>query len=140
MEESRRTKNGIEAYSPVGHDGPMIPRSDVDSKIVPEHAIQSEAEPVHIVEFESDNGAEPVGTALVEAVAAVRDIPPTALVDRLSDRIDPDALERLFDPTDSTPGVSGWLTFAFAGTWVTVTDDREVRVYDPMMSEEHKMA
>lgn len=132
MDEPRRTgQNGREGPTVTGPGGSIEASPDLGERLVPEQAIDQAAHPTRVVEFDYDQTPEPVGTALVEAIADVRDVPPSLVVDRVSDEVDPDALERLFRPSAASSDRTGWLTFEFAGAWVTVTADREVRIYDP---------
>lgn len=136
MDEPRRTgQNGSEGPSVTGPGGSIEASPDLGKRLVPEQAINQAAYPTHVVEIDYDQTPEPVGTALVEAIADVRDVSPSLVVDRVSDEVDPDALERLFRPSSNASDRTGWLTFEFAGTWVTVTADREVRIYDPTETE-----
>ena len=68
----------------------------------------------------------PVSTRVIEAVAATDGRSPTELEAPLSDVIDPDALNTLFDSSD---GVSqGELTFSYCGHAVTVHADGRVQI------------
>lgn len=133
MDEPRRTgQNGSEGPTVTGPGGSIEASPNVGERLVPEQAIDQAAHPTHVVEFDYDQTPDPVGTALVEAIADVRDVAPSLVVDRVSDEVDPDALERLFRPSTNASERTGWLTFEFAGAWVTVTADSEVRIYDPV--------
>jgi hypothetical protein len=74
---------------------------------------------------------ESLPMTIVEAVAEVRDVDETEL-ERLTDRIEPDALDRLFAPKDgATSRLRGSVTFPFAGTDVTVYAHGEIVIrYD----------
>lgn len=66
--------------------------------------------------------------AVVEAVAEVRGVEETEL-ERVTSRIEPDALDQLFVPADGTTGRDrGSVSFPFAGTDVTVYAHGEIVV------------
>lgn len=70
---------------------------------------------------------EAVTAAVTRGVAAVTDTPLSEL-DPLFDTVDPDALNRLFDPTAGTSRRdNGWVSFEF--------NDCAVRVYAPGIIE-----
>jgi hypothetical protein len=70
-----------------------------------------------------------ISTAIVTAVAAIHDTP-VADLECLTDRVDPDALDRLFAPTrDGSPRLDGELRFEFAGCTVVVESEGEIRIY-----------
>jgi len=73
---------------------------------------------------------------VVEAVSRATDADPTIL-DPLFERVDPDALDRLFDsgPDESGRTPSGRVAFRFAGCEVVVHDDG--RVVATPVTEEH---
>lgn len=75
---------------------------------------------------------EPVSTALVMGVAAVTNTPPTE-IEPLYDIVDPDALDRLFEPVaDSSPRRGdGRVTFPMNGCLVTVYGNGEVEISPP---------
>jgi hypothetical protein len=67
-------------------------------------------------------------TAIVTAVAAIHDVP-IASLDPLTNRVDPDALDRLFTPgRGGAPQLDGTLTFEFAECTITVESEGEVRI------------
>lgn len=65
---------------------------------------------------------EPVSTTLARAIAAAKDVDPLDL-DPLYESIDPDALDRLFDPERGTFGVSPDLRVGFSVSEFDVTVD-----------------
>lgn len=82
--------------------------------------------------MEYDIGAdESVSTAVIRAVSAVRGCKPTALR-RLTDVLDPAALDALFGPrADGTARSGGRLSFVYAGCRVTV-DNGEYLTLRPL--------
>jgi hypothetical protein len=83
-------------------------------------------QPVHETRYRFDDGVTP-SEAVIEAVAAVEGVDPTALPP-LYGSIDPDALDSLFDgPAEKSPDVlgfghAGWDVFVRADGAVTVCD------------------
>lgn len=69
---------------------------------------------------------EPLSETIVRAVADTLGVEPIDLDDRISDCIDPDALDRLFRP--GTPGPDGLVVFSMAGCRVEVEGTRSVLV------------
>ncbi|ARS90313.1 HalOD1 output domain-containing protein [Natrarchaeobaculum aegyptiacum] len=74
---------------------------------------------------------DPVSTAIVAAVAAIRDVEPETL-EPFADSVDPDALNALHGhwTQRESESAAGTITFAYAGCSVTVRADGEV-VVDP---------
>lgn len=71
---------------------------------------------------------EPVSTKVAVAVAEVKDVEPTELPP-LYRRIDPEALDRLFQPRGAArPPVEGHVAFTLAGCDVVVDSDGQVTV------------
>jgi len=71
----------------------------------------------------SSPAAKSPSVAVIEAVAAQRDVQSTELPEKLYDILDPDSLDSLFasgNPTDGT------VTFTYCGYSVTVTADGDV--------------
>jgi len=68
-------------------------------------------------------GTSSLATAILRAVAAVENKPPTSMAP-LGDVVDPDALELLLE----TPDGDAHVAFSYAGHRVVVTDDA-VEVY-----------
>lgn len=81
-------------------------------------------------EIESD---ESVSRAVVRAVCAVEGQEPTAL-QPLCDVVDPDALDRLFEPhADGTPRAGGRVSLIVSGCQVTV-DNGEYLTIRPLVT------
>ncbi|MFD1646843.1 HalOD1 output domain-containing protein [Haloarchaeobius litoreus] len=71
------------------------------------------------MEYEIDRD-EPVSRAVVRAVSAVEGRDPCSLRP-LAEIVDPDALDRLFEPQhDGTPRTGGRLSFVYHGQRITV--------------------
>lgn len=109
---------------------------DPESTIEPERAIDLHATPAHIVEYDHDEVDESFPVTIVRAVATVKDVKPTTLVEQVNSAIDPDRLEYLFGKSETGPVTPGWLTFEFAECWVTLTSEGQIRVYDPSVGAE----
>ncbi|WP_423999845.1 HalOD1 output domain-containing protein [Haloarcula salina] len=72
---------------------------------------------------------EPLSETIVHAVADTLGIDPVDLDDRISDCIDPDALDRLFragEPGEPSP--DGLVVFSMAGCRIEVEGNRSVSV------------
>lgn len=80
-----------------------------------------------VVEF---GGPSELVVTIVEAIADVRDLPPTELLPTVQESVDPDGLERVFRLHPSTPNRHGWVTFFFCDCRVVVRADGRVRVFD----------
>lgn len=77
---------------------------------------------------ESPNGGRSLFVAIVEQVAELRDLDPLEMPS-LSDTLDLDALDRLFEPDSGTdPDWQGRLVFDYADCLVTVHADGSVTV------------
>lgn len=88
--------------------------------------IQTVGEPTACLPYEDD-----VCFAVVDAVSAVTGDAP-AEIGPLNDTVDPDALDRLFGPTDDGRSREGGrLQFPFEGLSVVIDGaQREVRIYE----------
>ncbi|RKD89294.1 HalOD1 output domain-containing protein [Halopiger aswanensis] len=75
-----------------------------------------------------DSVEKPPSVAVVEAVAAKSGVDPADLECLLADVIDPDALDRLFEPTSTHERGSGFVEFGYCGRVVTVWADGSVDV------------
>ena len=72
---------------------------------------------------------EPLSETIVHAVADTLGVDPVDLNDRISDCIDPDALDRLFRPeADGTRSPDGLVVFSMAGCRIEVEGNRSVLV------------
>lgn len=72
---------------------------------------------------------EPISEAVVWAVAEAKGVDPLDLDEALYDRVDPDALERLFE--SDAAGADLRVKFTLAGCEVTVSGDGRVVVLPP---------
>lgn len=78
---------------------------------------------------------EPASTAVIRAVSAMKGRTDSSL-DSLSDVIDPDALDSLFEARpDDGPRSGGRLSFTYSGCRITI-DDGEVLTIEPSDTEE----
>ncbi|WP_266081288.1 DUF7504 family protein [Haladaptatus caseinilyticus] len=70
-----------------------------------------------------------LGTEVVLAVTNAIGIDSQAVTERLADRINPDALNELFQPlADGTPRTNGYVSFGFEGYFVTVSGNGMVTI------------
>lgn len=77
-------------------------------------------------------GSSELSTTLVHALADVADVDVTQAEFRLTDYVDPDALNRLFEPTgDGTAQVNGHVSFTVWGNQVTVYHDGQIVIAPP---------
>lgn len=86
------------------------------------------------VEYDFDNGtyrisydpaSESPSVQVLEAIGAIRNEDPTDLAP-LDGYVDPDALDAIFEPTHSSPGSHGSLSFVYEGLQVVVHSDGEI--------------
>lgn len=86
------------------------------------------------VEYDADSGTyrtsydpdtESPSVRLIESVAAIKDVSPTAL-EQLDKSVDPDALDAVFGPTRNAPGNHGSVSFVYEGLTVVVHSDGEI--------------
>jgi hypothetical protein len=68
------------------------------------------------------------GIAVVEALAAARNVAPADVRDPLYDSVDPDALDRLFAYGDAADAADGTVAFSVGGRTVTVHSDGTIVV------------
>jgi len=76
------------------------------------------------------DGNAPIGPTVAAAAAVVVDADPVA-TRPLAEVIDPDALERLFDPPAGDGPLTGSLTFRYLGCEVSVDADGMVSIRPP---------
>lgn len=77
----------------------------------------------------NDGGWPSVSEQVIEAVAAREEVQPTALSQPLSDVIDPEALDRLFEPQpDGRPRSDGRVEFEYYGYTVVVETSGSITV------------
>lgn len=81
------------------------------------------------------DGAGELTTTLVHAIADVADVDVTQAEFRLSDYVDPDALNRLFQPSgNGTAQVDGHVSFTVWGNQVTIYHDGQIVISPPAQS------
>lgn len=80
--------------------------------------------------FQHDfDGSADLATTVVHAIADVTGIDPTEAEGRLYDHVEPDALNRLFEPkSDGTPRLQGHLAFAVRGHQVSVYNTGRITI------------
>lgn len=76
------------------------------------------------------SSSPPLSYTVVETVAEAEAVDPVELEIPLNDVIDPDALEALFESTNTAPRRTGQVTFEYAGHTVVVGSDGTVMVAD----------
>jgi hypothetical protein len=103
--------------------------SNAATSRVPDPVIPADERLAHEETVELDGHSELLVT-IVEAVAAVRDLPVTDIVPTIHNVIDPDGLERIFRPHSCAPNRSGWVTFFFAGCRVVLHGDGRLHIYE----------
>lgn len=87
-------------------------------------------DPALIVEHDFDNQTSELTVTVVDAVSQVAGITPTEIVPRVTDSLDPDGLDRLFQPGPDGQPRSGRLVFELLEYTVEVHGDGTVAVYD----------
>lgn len=86
-------------------------------------------ETVHAV-HDPDDGR--LSVSAVTAVAEALDVDPTTVAVPVFDRVDPDALDRLFDDTpDGRSRTAGYVAFPLWGLTVVVHADGSIYVHPP---------
>lgn len=95
----------------------------------PKPIIPSDERLVHeeLVRF---GGPSELVVDIVEAIADVRDVPPTELLPTIQESVDTDGLERVFRPHPSASNRQGWVTFFFYDCRVVVSSDGHLQVFD----------
>lgn len=88
-------------------------------------------QPYHVThEF---GGSSELSTTLVHALADVAGVDVTQAEFRLADYVDPDALDRLFEPAgDGTAQVDGYLCFTVWDNQVTIYHDGQIVIAPPV--------
>ena len=75
--------------------------------------------------------APPLAQRVVQRVAAATETDPTELDPPLHAVVDPDALDRIFDPTVDGPATEqGIVRFPYQGYKITVTAEGDVQLHD----------
>lgn len=87
-----------------------------------------ECTPVYDIQYEAENDLSPV-VAVVEALATVKEIDPLEMKP-LSDVIDIEAVQQLFEGHDNATGVTKTLRFQVDGWNVFIRNDGSIRVCD----------
>lgn len=88
----------------------------------------------YYVQHDFDGSAQ-LTTTLAHAISDVSGVDVTDTGFTLNDHVDPDALDRLFEPKDDgTARTSGHLTFNIWGYQVTVYSDGQIAIVPPTQS------
>lgn len=109
----------------------MKSKDDVDYRAIdqPTEPGRMEEGPDIVMEHDFEDPTSELTVTVVDAVASAVEISPTEVVPRVNDKVDPDALDRIFRPKpDGTPR-QGRLTFELLDCLVTVVGDGAVLVY-----------
>lgn len=99
------------------------------SRAVEEQA-RSEPELVYRTEYEYGNETDGLTVIIVDALADVTDVSPTEIVPRISESVDPDALERVFRPLPDGSRRDGRLTFYLLDFRISLDGNGTVSIYD----------
>lgn len=83
------------------------------------------------------DGAGALTTTLVHAISDATGVDTTDAEFRLVDHVDPEALDRLFEPAGDTPRLTGHLSFAVWGYQVTVYSDGGIVITPPQNVSGH---
>jgi hypothetical protein len=95
----------------------------------PDSIEQSAADPDAIVNHDFDSDPGELTVTIVDAVSEALDISPTEIVPRVSDHVDPDALDRLFRPAPDGGTRRGRLVLELQGCHVEIVGDGTIFVY-----------
>lgn len=76
------------------------------------------------------DGREDVAVTVVDAIATERDKPVSALVSRIDDAVDPDALNRIVQPLPDGTRRTGWVTFFICDCMVRLHSDGRLQIFD----------
>lgn len=111
--------------------GANSPQSPVSKGEVtpPEPIVPGDEELVYEEDVDLEGRPE-LSVVIVEAVAEIRDVPVTRLIETLNEAIDPDGLRNTFRSHPSSASRSGWVTFFYYGCRIVLTSDHELRIYD----------
>lgn len=88
------------------------------------------AEPSVEVQHDFADSTAELTVTVIDAVATARDVSPTEVVPRVSDRVDPDALDRIFRPLPDGNTRQGRVAFELLDCLVVIDGDGTVRVYN----------
>ena len=99
------------------------------SRAVGEQA-RNDPELVFQTEYEYGNETDGLTVVIVDALADETDVSPTEIVPRISESVDPDALERVFRPLPDGTRRDGRLTFYLLEFRISVDGDGTVSIYD----------
>ena len=81
---------------------------------------------------DNSTGSHPLCSEIIERIAKLKGVDPLDLQPRLSDVIDPDALEQVFDSrSNGTARRGGYLEFRYSGYRVSIRGDGELSI-EPM--------
>lgn len=76
-------------------------------------------------------GSDELAVTIVESMAEVTDRPVTELVERITEAVDPDALDRVFRPLPDGRRRTGLVSFLFCGCRVTLDSLGRLRIHRP---------
>lgn len=94
-----------------------------------ETAIGDRPEPDFETTYEYGETIDGLTVTIVDGLSEVRDVPPTEIVPRMNESVDPDALERIFRPLPDGSRRRGSVTFYLLDCRVTVDSHGTVRIY-----------
>jgi Halobacterial output domain 1 len=108
-------------------DEPLVPELDADLPLATEFA-GAPFGSTDAITYEYAP-TDDLGTEVVLAVANAIGVDSQAVTERLADRINPDALNDLFQPlSDGTPRTNGYVSFGFEGYFITVSGNGMITI------------
>lgn len=81
--------------------------------------------------YEYGEAKDGLTVVIIDAIADALDVSPTEVVPRISESVDPDALERILRPLPDGTEREGHLTFFLMDYRITVFGDGTVRIVEP---------
>lgn len=87
-------------------------------------------EPVFETRYEYGGKTDGLTVVLIDAIAEVEGISPAQVAPKITESVDPDAMERVLRPLPDGTERNGRLTFFLLGYRITVRSDGIVRIFD----------
>jgi hypothetical protein len=91
---------------------------------------ESTAEPIFETQYEYGSETEGLTVVIIDAIADAMGVSPTEVAPRISDSVDPDAMERVLRPRPDGTERSGRLTFYLCRFRVTIDSDGTVTIHE----------
>lgn len=86
--------------------------------------------PVFETQYEYSDASDSLTVIIIDAIADELDISPTEVVPKISEAVDPDALERILRPLPDGQQRNGTLVFTLLDFRIRIESDGIVRMYD----------